>query len=71
MEVGLYSESYGFEIVDLDELVTEEWSSRVFCSMAGAIKDRGMCLISGEAATGKISAICKMAALLGRKEHIL
>ena len=43
----------------------------MFCSMAGAIKDRGLSMVAAEGSTGKISMICKMASLFGRKEHIL
>ena len=45
----------------------EEWSARTFCNMAGAVKDRGMTLLAGEGAAGKVAMICKMAALYGRK----
>ena len=39
--------------------------------MAGALKDRGLCLINGEANSGKSSTICKLAAIFGRKEQTL
>jgi len=57
--------------VNLDETVTESYSARMFCSIAGVIKDRGLGLIYGEGASGKISTICKLASLFGKKEHVL
>lgn len=43
----------------------------MFFSMSGAIKDRGLVLVYGEKSSGKLSTICKMASLFGKKEHIL
>jgi len=39
--------------------------------MAAIIRDRGLCLIAGQASSGKFSSICKLAAIFGRKEQTL
>lgn len=67
VEVGILVHPYGFEITDLDDVVTEEWSARVFCSIAGAIRERGFCMVEAGPSAGKTASIKKLAALFGHK----
>jgi hypothetical protein len=71
VEVGLFAEPYGFEIVDLDNIITEEWSARIFCSYAGVIRERGFCLVEAGCAVGKTASVRKLATLFGHKEFII
>lgn len=71
VNIGLHSMKYAFEIVDMDSLIVDDITAKMFLNLSMVMRERCFGLVYGPRFSGKTATIKQLAATFGSKEYIL